>query len=96
MQYQICLPIHREPDKAFLRLGRFCIPIYVDQEPVGRPIPPEDALAHLTVLATIARLAETLSESTPLRAELNDIAQQSLQSAVAGLGDGAELIVSDS
>lgn len=94
MKYQICLPTHREKDRAFLSRERVCFTIYIDQRRQG-PIPPDDPEAHLNALANIAQLAQSLSDLTPLHQELNDIAQKALQSAVDGLGEGAELVVLD-
>ncbi len=92
-QYTICLPVRRDPDRAFLNARRICFPIYLDVEVPH--LPPGDPFGHLKALGTIAQLAGSLSDATPMRQELVDVAQRALEAAVAGLDEDAELVDSE-
>jgi hypothetical protein len=96
MAMQICLPIRRSPDEAFLTQHTICIPLYLQPLPkVPTPIPPEDPFAHLQTLGTIAQLAASLSDLTPMRQELLEVSQRALETAVEGLGEDFQLVDSD-
>lgn len=87
-KYVICLPMRRG---TFLEAKRICFPIYIDEE-LPPHVPGPDPYEHLKALGTIVQLASSLSELTPLRQELVDVAQRALETAVEGLGEGAELV----
>jgi hypothetical protein len=95
MAWQICLPIRRAHEE--ISLDRvICIPLYLQPLPeAGKPIPPDDRFAHLQALGTIAQLAASLADVTPMRQELLEVSQRALENAVADLGDGARLVDSD-
>lgn len=89
-QYTLCIPIRREPDRAYLGARRICFPIFIDQEVLK--FPPEDPFAHIEALGTIAQLAGALSDAAPMRQELVDLTQRMLEDAVSGIDEEAELV----
>ena len=77
-----------------------CFVVYYDVEPPPfipeNPQPPEgprpEPWVHIQALGTILQAISSLSERAPMRRELYDMARGALETAVAELGDGAELV----
>lgn len=71
------------------------IPSFAPEDPHPPEGPQPEPWVHIQGLGTVLQALSSLPERAPLRRELHQLAREALQTAVAELGDDAQLITQE-